>query len=192
LAVDHAMIHIGDKTLTQNNVKTFRDYIGYVPQEKILFSDTVYNNLKLGVDREVTDIDKQMKEALTISMSDFVFDMPDGIHTKLGKGGVNISGGQKQRLSMARALLKKPKLLILDDSTSALDAITEKKIFEHLKTDKTDMTFIVIGQKISTVNQMDEILVLEDGKMVGLGTHDELLVKCQAYEELYKVQMGGM
>ena len=93
---------------------------------------------------------------------------------------------------MARALIKQPKLLVLDDSTSALDAITEKQIFQQLRTGKETMSFIVIGQKISTVKQMDEILVLEDGKMVGLGTHDALLVDCQTYKELYQVQMGGV
>jgi ATP-binding cassette subfamily B protein len=192
LSVGKGTIHIGDKVLTQANTKDFRNYIGYVPQDKILFSDTIYNNLKLGIGEDQVDLDNHMKEALSTSMADFVYDMEDGLHTKLGKGGVNISGGQKQRLSMARALIKQPKLLVLDDSTSALDAITEKQIFQQLKAGKETMSFIVIGQKISTVKQMDEILVLEDGKMVGLGTHDALLVDCQTYKELYQVQIGGV
>lgn len=187
LVPSEGSIVIGDKALNSTNIDSFRQFAGYVPQEKILFSDSVINNIKMGNSQlELEDYEKVIKQVA----GDFVFDMEDGWNTKLGKGGVNISGGQKQRISIARALVRKPKLILLDDSTSALDAITEKQIFTQLKNEKVNASLIVIGQKISTVRYMEQILVLHNGGAVGLGSHQELLLTCDTYKELYNVQMG--
>lgn len=186
-------IRIGSKILDDKSVFSFRRWLGYVPQDKILFSDSVLNNICFVKDEEdsVGWNDDQLKEALEVASADFVDDMEDGHHTLLGKGGVNISGGQKQRLSLARALYRNPRLLILDDCTSALDAITEKAVFEGLKQSDTDNSMIVIGQKIATVRQMDRIMVLHQGKVAGIGSHEQLLESCSSYRELYHAQMGG-
>lgn len=189
-------IHIGNQCLDANSVKSFRHQIGYVPQDKILFSDSVLNNICFNLEHSVDSSDEnydvdRLKEALTISSSDFVDAMEHGIHTRLGKGGVNISGGQKQRISLARALYKNPKYLILDDCTSALDAITEKAVFEGLKKKEGAISMIVIGQKIATVRQMDRVMVLHKGRIAGIGSHEGLLETCQPYQALYQAQMGG-
>ena len=180
-------IMIGDKELNKSNIHSFREYAGYVPQEKILFSESVLNNIKMGNSQLDED---DYRKVINQVAGDFIFQMEDSWNTRLGKGGVNISGGQKQRISIARALVRKPKLIILDDSTSALDAITEKRIFEQLKNEKEKASLIVIGQKISTVRFMEQILVLHNGEVVGLGSHQQLLETCETYQELYEVQMG--
>ena len=114
--------------------------------------------------------------------------MSDGYETDLGQGGVNVSGGQKQRLCIARALLKKPKILILDDSTSAVDTATEARIRECFRTALKDTTKIIIAQRIGSVEEADRILVLDDGKIIGMGSHEELLAGCPAYQEIYDSQ----
>ena len=121
----------------------------------------------------------------------FVKTFKNGYDTEMGQGGVNVSGGQKQRLCIARALLKRPKILILDDSTSAVDTATEAKIRESLYHDLGDTTKIIIAQRISSVQEADQILVLEDGKIIGHGTHEELLKTCEAYSEIYMTQIGN-
>ena len=120
----------------------------------------------------------------------FVQSLPDGYETQLGQGGVNVSGGQKQRLCIARALLKKPKILILDDSTSAVDTATEARIRASFPTDLKDTTKIIIAQRILSVKDADRILVLDEGKITGMGTHEELLRTNQAYREIYESQLG--
>lgn len=180
-------IYIGNKKLDSANIDSFRALAGYVPQEKILFSDTVINNIKIGNDQ--LDDEEYIQLIKQVS-GEFIFDMTENWDTKLGKGGVNISGGQKQRISLARALARQPKVIVLDDSTSSLDAITEKKVFDQLKGSKLEASFIVIGQKITTIRHMEQILVLHNGEMVGLGGHEELILNCPTYRELYDVQMG--
>lgn len=118
----------------------------------------------------------------------FVKDFTDGYETELGQGGVNVSGGQKQRLCIARALLKKPKILILDDSTSAVDTATEAKIRESFQTTLKDTTKLIIAQRISSVESADRILVMEEGRIVGQGTHRELMENCEPYQEIYYSQ----
>ena len=164
-----------------------RESIGMVLQKNLLFSGTVEENLRWG-DEEAT-ID-EMKAAAKIAQADsFIKNFTDGYAHEIERGGTNVSGGQKQRLCIARALIKKPKILILDDSTSAVDTATEAKIREAFATTLKDSTKIIIAQRISSVIDADRILVLDDGKIVGLGTHDELMGYCDAYKEIYTLQM---
>ena len=122
---------------------------------------------------------------------DFVMSFPDGYNTDLGRGGVNVSGGQKQRLCIARALLKKPKILILDDSTSAVDTFTDSKIREAFKNDIPNTTKIIIAQRISSVEDADKIIVLDDGKITDIGSHSELMERSEIYREVYTSQQKG-
>lgn len=139
--------------------------------------------------------DAPMEDVIRFSESaqadPFVKNFKNGYDTEMGQGGVNVSGGQKQRLCIARALLKRPKILILDDSTSAVDTATEAKIRESLYHDLKDTTKIIIAQRISSVQEADQILVLEDGKIIGHGTHEELLKTCETYSEIYTTQIGN-
>jgi len=134
--------------------------------------------------------DQQIMEAAQAAQADeFVRSFTEGYHTELGQGGVNVSGGQKQRLCIARALLKKPKILILDDSTSAVDTATEAKIRESFTGTLKDTTKIIIAQRITSVMDADKILVLDEGRIMGLGSHEQLLKECEAYQEIYYSQM---
>ncbi|MBO5907856.1 MAG: ABC transporter ATP-binding protein [Clostridia bacterium] len=164
-----------------------RDGIGIVLQKNLLFSGTIKENLLWG-DMEATD--DQIKRAATHSAADkFVSTFTDGYDTMLDKGGMNLSGGQKQRLCIARALIKKPKILILDDSTSAVDTATETQIRSALKNDLSDCTKIIIAQRISSVMEADKIIVMNDGKITGIGIHKELLDTNEEYGEIYYSQM---
>ena len=171
------------------SLKHLREGVGMVLQKNILFSGTIEENLRWGNE------DAQMEDVIRFSESaqadPFVKTFKNGYDTEMGQGGVNVSGGQKQRLCIARALLKRPKILILDDSTSAVDTATEAKIRESLYHDLKDTTKIIIAQRISSVQEADQILVLEDGKIIGHGTHEELLKTCEAYSEIYTTQIGN-
>ena len=157
-----------------------------VLQKNVLFSGTIEENLRWGdegADRE------QIRAAADSAQADsFVTSFPKGYETEMGQGGVNVSGGQKQRLCIARALLKRPKILILDDSTSAVDTATEAKIRECFTTTLKDTTKFIIAQRIGSVEAADMILVMDEGSVVGLGTHKELLASCEAYQEIYYSQ----
>ena len=164
-----------------------RDGIGVVLQKNLLFSGTIAENLRWG-DMDATD--EEMITASRHSAADkFVSSFADGYDTVLDKGGMNLSGGQKQRLCIARALLKKPKILILDDSTSAVDTATEAQIREAFRSEIPDCTKIIIAQRISSVKDADEIIVMNDGRIVGVGTHEALLEVCPTYSEIYYSQM---
>ena len=171
------------------SLKHLREGVGMVLQKNILFSGTIEENLRWGNE------DAPMEDVIRFSESaqadPFVKTFKNGYDTEMGQGGVNVSGGQKQRLCIARALLKHPKILILDDSTSAVDTATEAKIRESLYHDLKDTTKIIIAQRISSVQETDQILVLEDGKIIGHGTHEELLKTCEAYSEIYTTQIGN-
>jgi ATP-binding cassette subfamily B protein len=158
-----------------------------VLQKNVLFSGTIEENLEWG--DEDASIEEVQTAAKAAQAHDFIQGFTEGYHTELGQGGVNVSGGQKQRLCIARALLKKPKILILDDSTSAVDTATEARIRESFKGSLKDTTKLIIAQRISSVMDADQILVLDEGKIVGKGTHDELLKDCKAYQEIYYSQM---
>ena len=171
------------------SLKHLREGVGMVLQKNILFSGTIEENLRWGNE------DAPMEDVIRFSESaqadPFVKTYKNGYDTEMGQGGVNVSGGQKQRLCIARALLKRPKILILDDSTSAVDTATEAKIRESLYHDLKDTTKIIIAQRISSVQEADQILVLEDGKIIGHGTHEELLKTCETYSEIYTTQIGN-
>lgn len=171
------------------SLKHLREGVGMVLQKNILFSGTIEENLRWGNE------DAPMEDVIRFSESaqadPFVKSFKNGYDTEMGQGGVDVSGGQKQRLCIARALLKRPKILILDDSTSAVDTATEAKIRESLYHDLKDTTKIIIAQRISSVQEADQILVLEDGKIIGHGTHEELLKTCETYSEIYTTQIGN-
>ena len=168
-------------------LENLRNGIGIVLQKNVLFSGSIIENLKWGDGN--ADDDTVHRAAEIAQAHGFVTSFKEGYETELGQGGVNVSGGQKQRLCIARALLKKPKILILDDSTSAVDTATEAKIREGLKNELKDTTKIIIFQRISSVIDADKIIVIDDGKIVGMGTHAELMEKCEAYTEIYYSQM---
>ena len=168
------------------SLKNLREGVGMVLQKNVLFSGTIAENLRWG-NEEATD--EEIRAAAASAQADgFVSTFQEGYNRDLGQGGVNVSGGQKQRLCIARALLKKPKILILDDSTSAVDTATEARIRECFSTTLKDTTKFIIAQRIGSVEGADKIIVLDDGNIVGLGSHEELIRTCEAYQEIYYSQ----
>lgn len=184
---DQGEILVDDVNVKDYSLQNLRQGVGMVLQKNVLFSGSIMENLMWG-DEEASQ--EEILQAARAAQADgFVSGFVKGYETELGQGGVNVSGGQKQRLCIARALIKKPKILILDDSTSAVDTATEAKIRESFGTTLKDTTKIVIAQRITSVMEADEILVLEEGQIVGKGSHEELLAECQAYQEIYYSQM---
>lgn len=170
-------------------MKHLRDAIAVVLQKNTLFSGTMLSNLKCGDENASME---EIKEACHIACVDeFIDRLPDGYNTEMGQGGVNVSGGQKQRLCIARAILKKPKVLILDDSTSAVDTATEAKIREGLARKLPNMTKIIIAQRISSVRHADQIIILDRGRVNAIGTHESLLANNKIYQEIYQSQKEG-
>lgn len=166
-----------------------REGVGMVLQKNVLFSGTIAENLRWG---NADASDEEMLEASRAAEADkFVSSFPEGYETVLGQGGANVSGGQKQRLCIARALLKKPKIIILDDSTSAVDTATEARIREAFATSLAGTTKIIIAQRISLVRECDNIIVFGDGEIVGEGTHDELMSSCEDYRDIVRSQSGS-
>lgn len=185
--VDEGDVMVDGVSVKEYSLKNLRNGVSMVLQKNVLFSGTILENLQWG-DEHATEAEVR-KAAMAAQADDFVSHFPDGYETELGQGGVNVSGGQKQRLCIARALLKKPKILILDDSTSAVDTATEAKIRECFHTTLKQTTKLIIAQRISSVMDADMILVMEEGRIVGKGRHDELLASCSAYQEIYDSQM---
>ncbi len=182
-------IKVGKQDVKEVKLKALREKMALVSQKALLFSGTIESNLRWG-QPEVSE--EKLKEAIRISQCEgFIADLDQGLQTVLGQGGINLSGGQKQRLSLARALVKDPEILILDDCTSALDATTEAKVLQGISAYAKGMTTFLITQRISTVMKADYILCLENGKLVGKGTHEELMEKCSIYQEIYESQIGG-
>jgi ATP-binding cassette subfamily B protein len=164
------------------------DRIGLVPQRPYLFSGTVASNLRFG---KLDATEDEMWEALRIAQAtDFVSAMPGGLEARIEQGGTNVSGGQRQRLSIARALIRKPEIYLFDDSFSALDLATDARLRMALKPFTADAAVIIVAQRVSTITGADEIIVLEDGEIVGRGTHDELLVTNETYAEIVQSQIG--
>ncbi len=168
------------------SLHNLREGVGMVLQKNVLFSGTIEENLRWG--KEDASMEEIRAIADAAQADDFVTSFVKGYDTDMGQGGVNVSGGQKQRLCIARALLKHPKILILDDSTSAVDTATEAKIRECFRTSLKDTTKFIIAQRIGSVEEADLILVLDDGHIIGTGTHEELLASCEAYQEIYYSQ----
>ena len=168
------------------SLHNLREGVGMVLQKNVLFSGTIEENLRWG--KEDASMEEIRAIADAAQADDFVTSFVKGYDTDMGQGGVNVSGGQKQRLCIARALLKYPKILILDDSTSAVDTATEAKIRECFRTSLKDTTKFIIAQRIGSVEEADLILVLDDGHIIGTGTHEELLASCEAYQEIYYSQ----
>lgn len=185
--VDEGQVLVDGVDVRDYNLKNLRNGVGMVLQKNVLFSGTIKDNLKWG-DENATD--EEIYAAAESAQADgFVRSFTDGYDMKLDQGGVNVSGGQKQRLCIARALLKKPKILILDDSTSAVDTATEARIRMAFNNELKDSTKIVIAQRITSVKDADMIVVVNEGQITGVGTHDELLKNNQEYQEIYYSQM---
>jgi ATP-binding cassette subfamily B protein len=166
-----------------------RGAIAVVPQKALLFTGTITDNLRWG--DAAAGEDAILSASRTACADDFVRSFPEGYDTVLGQGGVNLSGGQKQRLSIARALVRKPKILILDDCTSALDATTEARVLTGLRREAAKTTVLLISQRISTVMRCDRVLCMEDGRVTGIDTHENLLASCPTYAAIYASQIGG-
>lgn len=187
--VTEGVVKVGGRPVTDYTLKNLRDSVAMVLQVNLLFSGTIEQNLRWGNENATAE---EIENACKVAQAhDFVTSFPDGYQTNLGQGGVNLSGGQKQRLCIARALLKSPKILILDDSTSAVDTATDAKIREGFKTNHGDVTTIIVAQRISSIQHADKIIVLDDGKINAIGTHEELLDTNEIYSEVYKSQQEG-
>lgn len=182
-------VKVGGVNVKEYKLNTLRDSVAMVLQKNVLFSGTIRENLLWGdVNASQEEIEKATKAA---QAHDFIMSFPKGYETDLGQGGVNVSGGQKQRLCIARALLKHPKIMIMDDSTSAVDTATDAAIRSGLKQEFGDTTVIIIAQRISSVEDADRIIVMNDGKINGIGTHEELLASNEIYRDVYESQKKG-
>lgn len=184
---DRGQVLVDDVDVKDYSLVHLRNGVGIVLQKNVLFSGSIMENLKWG--DEDADEEAVRQAAQYAQAHGFVSSFTEGYDTELGQGGVNLSGGQKQRLCIARTLLKKPKILILDDSTSAVDTATEARIRESFKNELPGTTKIIIAQRISSVIDADKIIVMDDGKIVGIGSHTELMQTCRMYTEIYYSQM---
>ena len=187
----------GEVLINNLNIKEYTenalmDKIGYVPQRGYLFTGTVRSNILYGVENlKKSELDARMRHAAKIAQAEeFVTKLKDQYDAPISQGGTNVSGGQRQRLAIARALAKQPEILIFDDAFSALDMKTDKKLREDLKSEIRDTVVLIVAQRISTIKEAEQIIVLDQGKMVGKGTHLELLKKCKVYQEIAKSQFS--
>lgn len=187
--VDEGEVLVDGRSVKDYTLYNLREGVGMVLQKNVLFSGTIEQNLRWG-DEDATDA--ELSAAAESAQADkFIRGFKDGYATELGQGGVNVSGGQKQRLCIARALLKRPRIIILDDSTSAVDTATEAQIRRAFREELADSTKIIIAQRISSVRDADMIVVMDDGRITGIGTHEELLSSNTEYQEIYNSQVSG-
>ena len=187
--VQKGAVYVGGRNVKEYDLDTLRNEVAMVLQKNVLFSGTIKDNLRWGNDQAS---DEEMIRACRLAQADeFISRFPDGYDTYIEQGGSNVSGGQKQRLCIARALLKKPKILILDDSTSAVDTKTDALIRKAFREDIPDTTKLIISQRISSIEDADRIVVLNDGEIDGIGTHEELLASNAIYQEIYETQKKG-
>ncbi len=187
--VSEGTVYVGGRDVREYDMETLRNEVSVVLQKNVLFSGTILENLRWG-DENATE--EECKRACRLACADeFIERMPEKYNTYIEQGGSNVSGGQKQRLCIARALLKKPKVLILDDSTSAVDTATDAKIRKAFATEIPGTTKLIIAQRISSIQDADRIIVLDNGRVDGIGTHEELLAKNDIYRDVYEAQTGG-
>lgn len=187
--VDEGQVIVGGNDVRNYDVETIRNQVSVVLQNNVLFSGTIYENLRWG-DKNATD--EEVKRAAKLACADeFIEKFPEGYNTYIEQGGTNVSGGQRQRLCIARALLKKPKILILDDSTSAVDTATDASIRRAFREEIPNTTKLIIAQRISSVMDADRIIVMDDGKVNDFGTHEELLARNEIYKDIYEQQTGA-
>lgn len=187
--VSEGCVKVGGKDVRGYDLETLRNEVSMVLQKNVLFSGSIYENLRWG-DKDATD--EECKRACRLACADeFIEKFPDGYNTHIEQGGSNVSGGQKQRLCIARALLKKPKIIIFDDSTSAVDTATDARIRKAMATEIPNTTKLIIAQRISSVMEADRIIVMDNGRIDGIGTHEELLKSNEIYRDVYESQTGG-
>ena len=187
--VTDGSVLVGDRDVREYDIETLRNEVAVVLQKNVLFSGTILDNLRWG-DADATE--EECRRVCRLACADeFIEKMPEGYHTYIEQGGTNVSGGQRQRLTIARALLKKPKVLILDDSTSAVDTATDAKIRKAFAEEIPDTTKLIIAQRVASVMNADRIIVMDDGRVHGFGTHEELLRDNEIYSEVYESQTNG-
>ena len=187
--VTKGAVKVGGEDVRDYDLVSLRDSVAFVLQKNLLFSGTIKENLRWGNENAT---DEEMIEACKLAQADeFIRSFPEGYDTKIEQGGSNVSGGQKQRLCIARALLKKPKILIMDDSTSAVDMKTDALIRAGMKSFIPETTKIIIAQRIASVMEADLIVVMENGRIAESGTHEELMASSEAYRETYTQQTSG-
>ncbi len=187
--VTDGRVLVGDRDVREYDIVTLRNQVAVVLQKNVLFSGTILDNLRWG-DADATE--EECRRVCRLACADeFIEKMPEGYHTYIEQGGTNVSGGQRQRLTIARALLKKPKVLILDDSTSAVDTATDAKIRKAFAEEIPDTTKLIIAQRVASVMNADRIIVMDDGRVHGFGTHEELLRDNEIYREVYESQTNG-
>ncbi|MVU79650.1 ATP-binding cassette domain-containing protein [Nocardia sp. ET3-3] len=187
--VTDGAVYVGGTDVRHLQLETLRSEIGLVPQKAYLFSGTVASNLRYG---KPDATDEELWHALEIAQAaDFVREMPQGLETPVAQGGTTVSGGQRQRLAIARALVRKPRIYLFDDCFSALDVATDVRVRDALKPETSNASVIIVAQRISTIRDADQIVVLEDGAMAGIGTHDQLLRDCSEYREIVESQFSA-
>lgn len=186
--INEGIVKIDNIDINKLNSKNLREYIGLVPQKSILFNDTIINNIKIG--NKNATIEEIMNICSICECDEFINQFEKQYNHIIGENGKNLSGGQKQRLCIARALIKKPKIIILDDSFSAMDVKTENKIRENITNHIKDTTYILISQKINSIINMDKIMVIDNGRIVGFDKHKNLIKSCDLYKEIYESQMN--
>ena len=187
--VSGGSVCVGGHDVREYNIKVLRDSVSYALQKNVLFNGTIRSNLLWGNENAT---EEELINATRLACADeFISKMPKGLDSPIEEGGMNVSGGQKQRLCIARALLKNPRVLVLDDSTSAVDTHTDSLIRERLKTLLPDVTKVIVSQRVLSIKDCDYILLLDDGKVLALGSHEQLMKSSEAYQELVETQLGG-
>jgi ATP-binding cassette subfamily B protein len=185
------VVLVNDVPIHHLDIKSYRKSIGAVPQDVFLFSDTIANNISFGLP-ESTPRETIVEAAKFAHVHHNIEDFEDGYDTILGERGINLSGGQKQRISLARAVIRKPELLIFDDSLSAVDTETEESILQNIENDLKGVTTIIIAHRLSSILDCDQIIVLNDGAIESIGTHEALIANCQTYQDLFDQQIAEM